>query len=95
MCWKCGKAIAVPAPIGRAAVCETCGADLRSCRNCRFYSPGSYHDCLERVDEAVRDKERSNFCDSFQLDPRLRSDRPGGTRGSPDARSAFDSLFGA
>jgi hypothetical protein len=42
-----------------------CGADTRSCRNCAFYSPGSHYDCRETVDEAVRDKERANFCESF------------------------------
>ena len=106
MCWKCGKGIALDGPAGRSMVCATCGADVRSCKNCGFFSPGSYHDCAERVEDAVRDKERANFCDSFRLKPEFRVDhapagRSGvqprgatsGGKGDDSARSAFDSLF--
>ncbi len=102
MCWKCGTAIQADNPIGRTLTCDTCGLDIRSCRNCRFYSPGSYHDCDERVDEAVTDKERANFCEMFQLNPVFRKNHLGiadkSAEGSParddsSARSAFDRLF--
>lgn len=98
MCWKCGTAIMADNPIGRTLTCDACGADIRSCRNCRFYSPGSYHDCAERVDQAVSDKGRANFCEMFQLNPAFRRDHHGqdgdlpGDGGS-SARSAFDRLF--
>lgn len=98
MCWKCGAAIIADNPIGRTLTCDTCGADVRSCRNCRFYSPGSYHDCDERVDQAVNDKDRANFCEMFQLNPAFRRNH-NGPDGSPSngdestARSAFDRLF--
>lgn len=103
MCWKCGKAIQAENPVGRSLVCESCGKDIRSCRNCQFWSPGSYHDCAERVEDAVRDKERANFCDSFRVNPAFRADRPvpgangePGAKGEPDSpgRAAFDKLFG-
>ena len=98
MCWKCGTAITADNPIGRTLACDACGADIRVCRNCRFYSPGSYHDCAERVDQAVNDKERANFCELFQLNPSFRQDHGasnGNTIGDDDssARSAFDRLF--
>jgi hypothetical protein len=84
--------------------CASCGADIRSCRNCRFWSPGSHHDCAERVDDAVSDKERANFCDSFQLNPAFRRDHAASGKGTRSAsvsdagqeraaRSAFDDLF--
>lgn len=80
--------------------CDSCGADIRSCRNCRFWSPGSYHDCDERVEDAVTNKERANFCDSFQLEPSFRKEHPvpgkggaGKTDASSAAKSAFDGLF--
>jgi len=92
MCWKCGKAITLDGPIGRSMTCASCGADIRSCRNCRFWSPGSYHDCAERVEDAVSDKERANFCDSFQLNPAFRLDHSVKGPESPN-RSAFDDLF--
>ncbi|HNY22372.1 MAG TPA: hypothetical protein PKO22_09530 [Treponemataceae bacterium] len=98
MCWKCGKAITIEGPIGRSATCDSCGVDVRSCRNCRFWSPGDWHDCAERQEDEVRDKERANFCDSFQLNPRFREDHPasgpGNKPGKDSARSAFDGLFG-
>jgi hypothetical protein len=100
MCWKCGKAIALEGPIGRSTVCDSCGADVRSCRNCRFYSPGSWHDCAERVEDSPREKDRANFCDSFALNPRYRVDHVAtgtvsGKGGSSSAKKAFDDLFGA
>ena len=105
MCWKCGTAIQADNPIGRTLTCDACGTDIRSCRNCRFYSPGSYHDCAERVDTAVSDKERANFCEMFQLNPAYRKNHEGagsaGLAGNPSsgdespARSAFDRLFDA
>jgi hypothetical protein len=105
MCWKCGAAITADNPIGRTLTCDTCGADVRSCRNCRFYSPGSYHDCAERVDAEVSDKERANFCEMFQLNPAYRKNHQGvagtgsdsNSSASDDAsaRSAFDRLFDA
>ncbi len=98
MCWKCGTAITADNPIGRTLTCDSCGADIRSCRNCRFYSPGAYHDCDERVDQAVTDKERANFCEMFQLNPAFRRDHhaPDTTpspRDDSSTRSAFDRLF--
>jgi len=101
MCWKCGKGLVFDGPAGRTMTCDSCGADVRSCKNCVFFSPGSYHDCDERVEDAVRDKERANFCDSFRLRPEYKTDHgPGGASGSKgskgdgSARSAFDGLFG-
>lgn len=67
MCWKCGKNIEVEGSVSRSAECPVCHADLHSCRNCIYYSPGSHYDCHETVDELVKDKERSNFCDNFKL----------------------------
>ena len=101
MCWKCGKGIALDGPVGRTLTCAACGADVRSCKNCGFFSPGSYHDCAERVDEAVRDKARANFCDSFRLNAAYRSDHPvsgkatgsASSSGKSDSRADFDSLF--
>ena len=98
MCWKCGKAIQIDGPIGRDESCSVCGADTRSCRNCRFYAPGSWHDCAERVEDPVVDKERANFCDSFQLNPVFKTDHASTDKkyssGSESVvRSAFDNLF--
>lgn len=90
MCWKCGKAITAENPVGRSLTCESCRSDLRSCRNCRFWSPGSYHDCAERIEDAPGDKERANFCDSFSVNPAFRKDHPGAGKNGNGPAAAPD-----
>jgi len=62
------------------------------------------HDCAERVEDLVKEKDRANFCDHFQVNPSFRSDHPvkgktsaAGTTDPSGAagasRSAFDDLF--
>ncbi|WP_027728320.1 hypothetical protein [Treponema sp. C6A8] len=95
MCKKCGK----PMPEGtiyRDSTCQNCGADLHSCINCKFYAPGSHYDCHETIEEPVRDKERSNFCDFFK--PAVTGTSSGLAGGTPadkaqKARDAFNALF--
>jgi len=97
MCWYCGSAVTDPDPIGRSARCPDCGKDIRSCRSCRFFRPGSRGDCAETIDVPVADKERGNFCDWFSLNPTFRSATEGETsarKSASSARSSFDALFG-
>ncbi|WP_318661136.1 hypothetical protein [uncultured Treponema sp.] len=102
MCKKCGTPITIE-NITRSSTCPDCGRDLHTCINCRFYSPGSHYDCHETIDELVKDKEKSNFCDFFKVNSSI------GKSASPDlnsaykgtsqddkaakARAAFDALF--
>ena len=37
------------------------------CKNCQFYAPGHHNECQETQAEWVSEKERSNFCDYFQV----------------------------
>lgn len=91
MCRKCGKPI-LKNEITRSSTCDNCGADLHSCVNCRFYAPGSHYDCHESVDELVKDKDRSNFCDSFSV---FRGEFEGKADDkAQSARDAFAALFG-
>jgi len=74
----------------------SCGRDLRSCRHCRFFLPGSRGDCSEPNAEKPADKERGNFCEWFSLDPKFRKQSAGQTKDLNNAvlaRSAFDDLF--
>ncbi|MDR2965008.1 MAG: hypothetical protein LBU88_04465 [Treponema sp.] len=96
MCWYCGKPITAPRPIGRSARCDSCGKDLRSCKNCLFFLPGGRGDCKESGAEMQPDKERANFCDWFSLNDK---NRPGDGQykereKAESARAAFDNLFG-
>lgn len=97
MCKKCGK----PMPevnIYRDSTCPNCGADLHSCINCKFYAPGSHYDCHETIEEPVRDKDRSNFCDFFKPAVIAFGSGTGLAGGSASdkaqkARDAFNALF--
>jgi hypothetical protein len=95
MCWYCGSPVSDPDPIGRALRCS-CGKDLRSCRNCRFFLSGAKGDCSEPNAEPVNDKDRGNFCDWFTLNPRFRAATAGAQKSraaAVDAKSAFNNLF--
>ena len=78
--------------IFRDSVCPSCGADLHSCLNCSFYAPGSHYDCHETVEEPVRDKEKSNFCDFFKAAVISEKSRSSDDK-SQKARDAFNALF--
>ncbi len=94
MCWKCGNNILIEENVSRSQVCPVCKADLHSCRNCVFYSPGSHYDCHESVDEAVSDKERANFCDNFKLKKEWdKNSLQKGQDKAEQARQAFKALF--
>jgi hypothetical protein len=96
MCWFCGEPIK-DETIGRSLRCEVCGKDLRSCRHCRSYLPGSRADCGEAKAEQVADKERANFCDWFSLDKRFRVSSAGEKKAldaAGKARDEFWKLFG-
>ncbi|MCB0413443.1 MAG: hypothetical protein KDD50_03860 [Bdellovibrionales bacterium] len=66
-CFHCLKLIDVPKDIGRREECPECGADLHVCRNCRFYDEKAYNECVETSADVVREKDRANFCDFFEL----------------------------
>jgi hypothetical protein len=77
--------------------CLSCGKDLRSCKNCKFYLPGSRGDCRETSAEGQPDKERANFCDWFSLNKKIHSENAGTSSASQEkteaSRTAFDNLF--
>ena len=95
MCWYCGTPVTEAEPIGRSMRCD-CGKDLRCCRHCRFFLPGSRGDCSEPNAERPGDKERANFCDWFSLDQKFRKETAGQKKESDkaaDAKKNFDNLF--
>ena len=96
MCWYCGSPVIDEEPFGRSLPCQSCGKDLRACKNCRFFLPGSRGDCSETNAEPQADKERANFCDWFSLDKKFRQ-QSGGQKNGQDkaaqAKAKFDDLF--
>jgi hypothetical protein len=93
ICAHCGKEIDSQLEIMRSSSCLECGADLKTCTNCTFYSPGAHWDCHETISEPVREKGRSNFCDFF----RFKDSAPGKAKGGAGdkAKDDFFKLFGA
>jgi hypothetical protein len=91
-CYFCHAELDDKLQVMRSSVCSSCGKDLKVCRNCRFYSPGSHWDCAETVDELVTDKEKANFCAYFVF----RECKPEGDKKIKDreeAKKAFKNLF--
>ena len=91
-CFRCKKILTIPRIPSRNDACPSCGADLRCCRNCRFYDGAVYNACRETQAERVLDKERSNFCDFFRF-----RDAAAAAERRPDppstAREAIEELF--
>jgi hypothetical protein len=87
-CHNCSKEVKIKLPVGRKDVCPSCGADLRCCLNCVFYTPGAYNECREPQAERVLEKDRSNFCEYFGF----RGSVPG-REDRDSARAKLESLF--
>ena len=90
-CYFCNSSLPEDISIYRTSTCPSCGKDLKICRNCKFYSPGSHWDCRETISEPVRDKENANFCDFFVLS--ISKKTSADSDKIKKARSQFDSLF--
>jgi hypothetical protein len=71
---------------GRGDECPNCGADIKVCLNCRFFSPGSYNDCTEPQAERVVDKDKANYCEYFEFKG------SGGAKGAKGAADDEDPL---
>ena len=67
-CHFCGAPVAIGEPIPRDGECESCGHDLRCCRNCRHWDPRYNNECAETMADPVEDKTRRNFCEYFYFD---------------------------
>lgn len=66
-CFKCSGELVLLQGFSRREECLHCGADVHVCKNCKFYDRNAYNECLEPSADCVKDKERTNFCDYFQL----------------------------
>ncbi len=78
-------------PLSRSAECESCGEDLRVCKNCEFFDVTASQQCREPMVDLVQEKERSNWCDHFVLNQK----QPGSAGSDPkqDLLAAAEALF--
>ncbi|RKX93633.1 MAG: hypothetical protein DRP84_08175 [Spirochaetes bacterium] len=91
-CSNCGNRLSIDGKVSRSDTCPFCHAYLRSCINCKFYSPGYHNDCREPQAELVTDKHTSNFCEYFKYREGPPTSKKG--RKSENAKNAFKKLFG-
>ncbi len=88
-CSACGAK--APTSIGFETTCETCKAELHSCRQCTYFDPGARFQCQKPISEKIVNKNARNTCELFA--PRTVVERQT-TSGAPtDARQAFAKLF--
>ncbi len=95
-CYKCKKMIPWSALDGimRRDTCPHCGTDSHACKNCRHYDTSAHWECREHITEAVKDKEKGNYCDFFQPRQGEASAAQGGqVRPKSSAWSAAEALF--
>ena len=67
MCVFCGKENEIVGPVGRLAECIHCKRDLHACLQCKLYDRSYHNQCREPGSPYVSDKERSNFCEFFEI----------------------------
>jgi hypothetical protein len=67
ICFSCHQKLSVVDAISFRESCPHCFSDLHVCLNCKFFDPKSYNECREPIAESVRDKEKYNLCEFFQL----------------------------
>ena len=91
VCCSCKKKVMDAEKPGRSEACPQCGADLRCCRNCRFYDLQAYNQCRETQAERVLEKDRGNFCDYFFFKDSLEAAAPDSLK--QEKRNPLDTLF--
>lgn len=88
-CYSCGSEIVLIDKVVRQDTCPDCAKDLRCCKNCRFWDPGAHNQCRENIAEYVPDREKANFCASFEI----RKGKLGEGEDIDAAKSKLDALF--
>ncbi|MEQ6341389.1 MAG: hypothetical protein M3A44_06960 [Gammaproteobacteria bacterium] len=83
----------LPIPLSRLAECPACRADLHVCRLCAFYDPRVSNSCREPVADAVKDKERANFCGYFQAQSGAYN--PRADEKASTAKAQLEAIFGS
>jgi hypothetical protein len=89
ICWSCRTEIDMTTKIQRRDECISCGADLHTCKNCRFWDPGYQNECRENAAYYIRDREKANFCMAFEF----KSTTEGDAQEANDARDKLEALF--
>ena len=95
-CAMCGAVVPPAAEILVDSQCPKCRADLRSCKNCRYFDTGARLECTQPIPGRITKKDVRNTCEFFVARTSIERetrDSGGGSAKPFDARSAFDNLF--
>ena len=94
-CFYCQETLKIflEGKVQRSDQCSKCSSDLRVCKNCVFYDPSHQWECKEHIQENVKDKEKANFCDYFQLRQNSEAVKGGDLDKSSEAKKAAEALF--
>jgi len=87
-CFQCSAQLTFGHTPGRREECSNCGADVHVCRNCKNYDKNAYNECREPQAEVVKERDRANFCDFFEL-----GGIGGGVDKQKDLRAMAEALF--
>jgi len=95
ICWNCGRATGIEDKVMRADACPHCQSDLRCCRGCRHFDPSSRWQCRETIEGPIPHKEKSNFCDYFQMRQAMHShqQKQNPIEAKDTKKKRFDDLF--
>ena len=88
-CSSCGAKAAHS--IGLESSCETCKADLHTCRQCTYFDPSARFECSKPITVKIVNKNKRNACELFV--PRTIVERETSSGAPKDARQAFANLF--
>jgi hypothetical protein len=89
ICFSCGKPLNLAGEVSRREECSSCRVDVHVCKNCSFYDRSAYNECRESQADVVREKDRANFCDYFQLSTKSVSGGPS----KDDLKAQAEALF--
>jgi hypothetical protein len=94
-CNKCGMIRHSIGDLTHEEACHSCGADLHTCGNCRFFDTTTLWECRENIPIRVVGKHAKNECALFQpkIVRDLSADKGRQPQSPDDARKAFDALF--
>jgi len=95
ICWNCARGTGFEGKVMRSDACPQCSVDLRCCRGCRFFDPTSRWQCRETIDAPIPIKDKSNFCDWFQVRLAIHSHakKVSDVDSKDERKKKFDDLF--
>lgn len=90
-CARCGTKETLSGPVEPAQTCRSCGSDLHTCTNCRYFDTSAPNQCREAVPAPIAKKATRNECELFMAKGVKEFKADSGK--SVDPKDAFDALF--